>query len=164
MHEHGLIHRDIKPSNLMLSRQGQLKILDLGLARFRAEPLEAGEMTAIGETVGTAEYIAPEQVADSHRVDIRADIYSLGCTMFRLLTGRPPFFGPKYPTTVEKMVAHLKEPVPSIRQLRGEIPDSLAAIIERMVAKNPDDRFAAPEEVAAGIGPLCGWAAICWRW
>ena len=94
IHEHGLIHRDIKPSNLMLFRQGQLKILDLDLARFRAEPLEAGEMTAIGETIGTAEYIAPEQVADSHGVDIRADIYSLGCTMFRLLTGRRPFSVP----------------------------------------------------------------------
>lgn len=154
VHEHGLIHRDIKPSNLMLSQEGQLKILDLGLARFRAEPLESGEMTEIGETIGTAEYIAPEQVADSHRVDIRADIYSLGCTMFRLLTGQPPFFGPKYRTAVEKMVAHLKEPVPSVRLVRSEISESLAAVFARMVAKDPSDRFTTPQEAGSNLREL----------
>jgi serine/threonine protein kinase len=152
-HEHGLVHRDIKPSNLMLSRAGQLKILDLGLARFRAEPAEPGEMTDVGETIGTVEYIAPEQVVDSHRVDIRADIYSLGCSMYRLLTGQPPFFGAKYHTAVEKMMAHLKEPLPPVRELRGDVSDALAAIIGRMVAKDPNERYAAPAEVAAALAP-----------
>jgi serine/threonine protein kinase len=152
-HEHGLVHRDIKPSNLMLSRGGQLKILDLGLARFRAEPVEPGEVTEVGETIGTAEYIAPEQVADSHRVDIRADIYSLGCSLYRLLTGQPPFYGAKYHTAVEKMVAHLKEPPPSVIELRSEISEPLAAIVQRMMTKDPDDRYATPAEVAAAIEP-----------
>ena len=151
-HERGLVHRDVKPSNSDASRGARAEdTLDLGLARFRAEPVGSGEMTEIGETIGTAEYIAPEQVVDSHRVDIRADIYSLGCTMFRLLTGQPPYYGPKYPSAVEKMMAHLKEPPPSIRELRGDVPEALAEIIGRMVAKDPGDRFAAPAEVAASL-------------
>jgi serine/threonine protein kinase len=153
-HQHGLVHRDIKPSNLMLSRSGQLKILDLGLARFRAEPAEPGEVTEVGETIGTAEYIAPEQVADSHRVDIRADIYSLGCSMFRLLTGQPPFYGAKYHSAVEKMVAHLKEELPSVRELRSEVSEPLETIVTKMVAKDPDQRYSTPAEVAAAIAPL----------
>ena len=89
-HEHGLIHRDIKPSNLMLTRQGQAKILDLGLARMRGSPASQA-LTVSGQTMGTPDYIAPEQAADSHNVDIRADLYSLGCTLYKLLAGRAPF-------------------------------------------------------------------------
>ena len=90
-HERGLVHRDIKPSNLMLTPQGQVKLLDLGLALFHAQPPTETEMTATGQAVGTAEYMAPEQVSDSHQVDIRADIYGLGCTLYKLLAGRTPF-------------------------------------------------------------------------
>ncbi len=107
-HEHGLVHRDIKPSNMMLSRGGQVKILDLGLARFRAEPAEPGEVSEAGEAIGTAEYIAPEQVADSRRADIRADIYSLGCSTYWLLTGRTPFLAAKYRSADEKMMARFE--------------------------------------------------------
>ena len=152
-HEHGLVHRDIKPSNMMLSRGGQLKILDLGLARFRAEPAESGEVSEADETIGTAEYIAPEQVADSRRVDIRADIYSLGCSTYWLLTGRTPFLAAKYRSADEKMMAHLNEPLSSIRELRNEISEPLAAIIGRMVAKDLNDRYATPAEVAAALAP-----------
>ena len=95
-YERGLVHRDIKPSNLMLTPQGQVKVLDLGLALFQAQPPTETEMTASGQAVGTAEYMAPEQVSDSHLVDIRADIYSLGGTLYKLLSGHAPFDSPQY--------------------------------------------------------------------
>ena len=138
----------------MLSEAGELKILDLGLARFRGEPLTEGDISDAGTTLGTAEYIAPEQAMDSHHVDIRADIYSLGCTLFRLLTGQPPYSGPKYRSAAEKMAAHMHEPLPEIRKIRSEVPEALAEILGRMMAKNPDDRFATPAEVAAAIMPF----------
>ena len=90
VHEHGLVHRDIKPSNLMLTPRGEVKILDLGLARLHRQRGGSDEMTGTGLTMGTADYMAPEQASDSHSVDIRADIYSLGCTLFKLLSGRRP--------------------------------------------------------------------------
>ena len=102
-HEHGLVHRDIKPSNLMITQQGQIKLLDLGLARFHSEDAPAGrEVTAAGQTMGTPDYMAPEQIADTHTVNIRADIYALGCTLYKLLAGRPPFSGPEYRTAFDK--------------------------------------------------------------
>ena len=130
-----------------------VKILDLGLARFEAEP-SAREITAAGHAMGTADYMAPEQVSDAHSVDIRADIYSLGCTLYKLLTGRVPFSGPQYKTRAETMVGHLKETPPPARQVRGDVPAELAAVIERMMAKSPDDRFTTPAEVAAAMTPF----------
>ena len=164
-HEHGLVHRDIKPSNLMLTSlpshtgrgaggEGIVKILDLGLALLGANPPADGELTAAGSAVGTADYIAPEQVSDAHSVDIRADIYSLGCTLYKLLTGRAPFIGPQYKTQAEKLVGHLKETPPPVQRLRSDVPAGLAAVIERMMAKSPDDRFATPVEVAAAVAPF----------
>ncbi len=93
--EQGLIHRDIKPSNLMLTPKGHVKILDLGLAVFETDRPQRGETTAYGQIVGTPDYIAPEQINDAHSVDARADIYSLGCTLYKLLTGQAPFSGPR---------------------------------------------------------------------
>ena len=154
VHEHGLVHRDIKPSNLMLTRQGQVKILDLGLARPSAEKPEGNELTGTGVAMGTADYMAPEQVSDAHTVDIRADIYGLGCTFYKLLTGQAPFSGPQYKTAAEKLVGHLKETPPPVQLLRSDTPPELVAVIERMMAKSPDDRFATPAEVAAAIAPF----------
>ncbi|MEN6335887.1 MAG: serine/threonine-protein kinase, partial [Phycisphaerales bacterium] len=120
VHENGLIHRDIKPSNLVLTPQGQVKILDLGLALLEAgQPSD--ELTGSGQAMGTADYIAPEQVTDSHNVDIRADIYSLGCTFYKLLTGQPPFSGPEYKGSFDKLMAHTQKSPPPIGTLRHEV-------------------------------------------
>ena len=194
-HQNGLVHRDVKPSNLMLTPEGEVKILDLGLARFhrsdagsvsgvepgvtgvesrvagveegvagveRSSPPAPGivgptpdEITGSGLAMGTADYMAPEQASDSHAVDIRADIYSLGCTLYKLLSGRAPFSGEKYRGSFEKMTAHVQEPVPPIRQLDPAIPEQLAAALDRMLAKEPNGRFATPAEVAEALVPFC---------
>ncbi len=160
IHEHGLVHRDIKPSNLMLSADGEIKILDLGLARLRPEIRSGEEVTATGQGMGTADYMAPEQASDSRTVDIRADIYSLGCTLYKLLTGRAPFSGPDYCTAFEKMNAHVHTSPPAVRRLAPTVPQGLAAIVERMLAKNPADRFATPAEVAEALTPYCAGADL----
>lgn len=149
-HEHGLVHRDIKPSNLMLTRQGQVKVLDLGLARIRTAG-HLGETTALGEVMGTPDYMAPEQTFDSHSVDIRADIYSLGCTLYGLLAGVPPFGGSLYPNALAKLDAHRTQPPPPMRSFRRDVPDGLLAVLDRMLAKEPQQRFATPTEVAVAL-------------
>jgi RND family efflux transporter MFP subunit len=159
-HEHGLVHRDIKPSNIMLARPGEVKLLDLGLARFYAEAAAGEEVTGTGQAMGTADYMAPEQTSDSRTVDIRADLYSLGATFYKLLSGRAPFAGATYQTSLDKMVAHRREPVPPIRELRAEIPAGLAAVPERMLAKDPGQRFATPAEVAEAVTPWCAGADL----
>jgi len=165
-HEHGLVHRDIKPSNIMLTVAGEVKLLDLGLARFYAEegsaaPAPAGEeTTGTGRTMGTADYMAPEQASDCHRVDIRADVYSLGCTLYKLLSGRAPFSGQQYAGALEKMNAHVHQPVPPIRSIAPDVPDGVVAILERMLAKDPHERFATPAEVAAALEAVCRGAKL----
>lgn len=170
-HEHGLVHRDIKPSNMMLTTDGEIKILDLGLARFHIEqsaidempdtgPATAGEMTGAGQAMGTSDYMAPEQICNSRDVDIRADIYSLGCTLYKLLSGRPPFSGPGCDEAVEKMTAHMQRPAPSIRQLNFDVPVELAAVVDRMMAKSPAARFACPADVAAALKPYAKGARL----
>ncbi len=153
-HELGLVHRDVKPSNLMLTRHGQVKVLDLGLARLQSSRVPPGELTSSGQIMGTADYMAPEQVSDSHRVDIRADIYSLGCTLYKLLTGEVLFGGPEYESPFEKMSAQVLKAPPPLRRLRPDAPAALTAVVERMLAKKPADRYATPAEVAAVLGPL----------
>ena len=113
IHERGMVHRDIKPSNLLLTRAGVVKILDLGLAQLGAGS-EAGPMTEAGRMMGTPDYVAPEQILDSHAVDIRADLYSLGCTLFQLLAGEPPFGKATHPTLARKREAHLSETAPDV--------------------------------------------------
>lgn len=178
-HEHGLVHRDIKPSNIMLTHSGEVKLLDLGLARFydakprgadcqsaasspaasladwQPAPQAADDMTGTGQAMGTADYMAPEQASDCRTVDIRADLYSLGCTLYKLLSGRAPFSGPDYRVTLDKLNAHVHEPAPLIRRLVPDVPERLAAILDRLLAKDPDDRFATPAEVAEAITPWC---------
>jgi serine/threonine protein kinase len=161
-HEHGMIHRDIKPSNLMLTESpasshaqrgdqgGHVKILDLGLARLHGPQSEAaGEITDSGQMMGTLNYMAPEQGTDSHQVDERADIYSLGATLYKLLTGHSPFSGKEYNTPVKKMMALATEPIPAIRERHAGVPDELTAVLDRMLARNPDDRFPTPADAGA---------------
>ena len=128
----------------------------------RTVPFPAGieEMTGTGQAMGTADYMAPEQASDSRTVDIRADIYSLGCTFYKLLTGRAPFSGPEYRTALDKMNAHVKQPAPPIRQIVPEVPEKLADVLNRMLAKDPSARFATPAEVAEAVAPFCAGADL----
>jgi serine/threonine protein kinase len=166
-HMHGLVHRDIKPSNIMLARSGEVKLLDLGLARLSAEgdadnsPTSIGdEVTGADQVTGTVDYMAPEQASDSRAVDIRADLYGLGCTLYKLVSGRVPFGGPKYRTIGDKLNAHAHDSVIPIRRFVPEVRDGLAAILDRLLAKNPDDRFATPAEVAEALIPWCAGADL----
>jgi serine/threonine-protein kinase len=154
--ERGLIHRDIKPSNLLVTMDGQVKLLDLGLARVCAaeeETCSSAPLTQDGAVMGTPDYMAPEQAEDSRRVDIRADLYALGCTLYHVLTGRPPFPGG---SVMEKLIKHrLEEPRP-IEALRGDLPEGLGPIVRKMMAKNADARFQTPAEAAQALEPFCG--------
>lgn len=154
IHEQGMVHRDIKPANLMVSNAGHVKILDLGLATLKdgTRP-EGNDLTAEGQFLGTVDYAAPEQWENSHGVDIRADVYSLGCTMYYLLAGEAPFPNKRYTSLMQKMWAHSQAPLPPIRELRPDLPIEIASVLNRMLAKNRDERFARPSEVAAALAP-----------
>ncbi len=144
----GLIHRDVKPANLLVDQKNVVKVLDLGLARFTDED-KASLTVAYDENVlGTADYLAPEQAIDSHGVDARADIYSLGCTMYYLLTGHPPFPDGTLP---QRLMMHQKQEPPSIRDDRPDAPEDLIRLCRRMMAKKPDDRFQTTAEVAEAM-------------
>ncbi len=151
-HLAGLVHRNVKPSNLLVDRQGVVKILDMGLARFFYDE-EDGLTQQHDEhnILGTADYLAPEQAINSHAVDIRADVYSLGATFYFLLAGKPPFGDG---TVAQKLVWHqMRAPTP-VRDARPETPEGLAAIVAKMMAKAPAERYQTPAEVYEGAGPL----------
>jgi serine/threonine protein kinase len=161
-HERGMVHRDIKPHNLMVTREGKLKVLDFGLARLaaEAEPAAKADASSAPDTavttpslvLGTPDYLAPEQAKNAHDVDIRADIYSLGCVLYFLLTGKPPFA--EFGTGIEKMLAHVQDPPRPVRELRPEVPPDLAAVLDRMLAKDPAARYATPADGAAAVKPF----------
>ena len=154
-HERGLVHRDIKPSNLLVSSaeggQATVKILDLGLARLGDSFQKERNLTKMGQVIGTPDYLAPEQALAAHNVDIRADIYSLGCSLFFLLAGRAPF---QAETLAELLLKHQMEKAPSIRSIRPEVPAALEALMRRLMAKNREDRPDTPEEVADALEPF----------
>jgi uncharacterized protein (TIGR03067 family) len=168
-YEQGMVHRDIKPHNLMLTPDGRVKILDFGLARFAVESAPAaaptvvgsasdtptGPLTQLGTVMGTPDYIAPEQAADAHAADIRADVYSLGCTLYDLLAGRPPF---PEGTAVQKVMAHAQRQPRPLGELRKDVPPALARVVERMMAKDPARRYQTPAEAARALAPFAGGA------
>jgi formylglycine-generating enzyme required for sulfatase activity len=158
--EHGLIHRDIKPSNLMLSIQGQVKVLDLGLALLQTAGETGQELTQDGRMMGTLDYMAPEQLSDSHHVDIRADIYSLGATLYKLLTGHAPYGGLGLQTPVQKIAALHSRPISPISGRRPEIPKELADVVHRMLRRNLEDRYASPAEVVFALGRFTSGAQL----
>ncbi len=131
----GLVHRDVKPANLLIDAQGTVKLIDLGLSILSEED---ERVTHDGTTVGTVDYMSPEQARDSRAINAQSDMYSLGCTFVFLLSGRPPF--PKG-TIPEKLSRHLHEPPPSIGELRPEVPDSLDQFISKLLSKKPEERF-----------------------
>jgi len=147
----GLIHRDIKPANLLVNRAGLVKLLDLGLARFFLDEQDILTRKYDEKVLGTADYLAPEQAIDSHVVDIRADIYSLGATFYFVLAGRPPF---PEGTVAQKLIWHQTKMPEPITQLRPDVPTEVADLLQRMLAKKPQDRPQTPEEVAVALQPL----------
>ena len=151
-HQKGVIHRDIKPSNLVLDAEGSIKILDMGLVRF-TDPhgdgaTEPGGLTQTGDIMGSFDYIAPEQAIDTKRADQRADVYSLGCTLHFLLVGQPPYSGD---TSMQKLLAHRENAIPSLRKVRSDVPLALDAVFSRMVAKKAEDRYPTMAEVVADL-------------
>jgi serine/threonine protein kinase len=159
-HAHGIVHRDIKPSNLILADAGPsnaepiVKILDFGLARRGPLATTDDELTVTGQIMGTLKYMAPEQCSRSHDVDIRADIYSLGATLYRMLSGEPPFSTDQFDSPLALVAALASvEPV-SLSTRRSDLPPQVVEVVERMMAKNPSKRFLAPDDVVAALTPL----------
>jgi serine/threonine protein kinase len=146
-HGEGVIHRDIKPGNLLLDKRGTVKILDMGLARL--DEAEGGvALTATGEMMGTPDYMAPEQALDTKSADARSDVYSLGCTLYRLLTGELPYPGD---TFVQMLMAHCEAPIPDLQTKRQDVPEALNVIYQRMIAKDAAHRQQSMAEVVADL-------------
>ena len=163
--EQGIVHRDIKPENLLVTPSGEVKVADFGLARVLSSDVA---LTQDGMTLGTPLYMSPEQ-GQGHAVDARSDLYSLGATAYHLLAGQPPFPGQ---TPVSVVMAHIQEPLVSLATLRPDLPAGLCAIVERLLAKVPAERFQTPaalldavEAVEAAVAPRGrrGDAPLAWR-
>jgi eukaryotic-like serine/threonine-protein kinase len=171
-HEHNLVHRDIKPVNLYLTQQpappvlpGQpppstegpplIKILDWGLANLgpSGDGTDQGQKNEGGHSIiGTADYLSPEQAMNPETVDIRADIYSLGCTFYYFLTGQTPFDGA---TVMQKVLQHQMAEPPPVESLNPDVPAGMCAIVRRLMAKKPENRFQTPAAVALALAPYC---------
>ena len=157
--DNGLVHRDVKPGNLLLTRpsaewpMGCIKLLDLGIARVhKTDPTDdrshQSHLTEEGELIGTADYMSPEQAINARGVDVRSDLYSLGCTLYFLLTGKVPYPGG---TPVQKSLRHARDPVPPVWKHREDVPLSVCRVVERLMAKKPDDRYPTATEAAAAM-------------
>ena len=153
-HGQGMVHRDIKPGNLMLSHKESravVKVLDFGLAKAtREEPVDGG-LTDPGQALGTPDYMAPEQIRDAQKADVRADIYSLGCTLYYLLSGGPPF---RAESLYDLYQAHHSMDAKHLNFVRPDVPSELAAVVAKMMAKEPGRRFQTPSEVAQALAPF----------
>lgn len=153
--EKQMVHRDIKPGNLMLRHDAKtqvVKILDFGLSKATSERHGEQALTGAGQLLGTPHYMAPEQIQNAAEADIRADLYSLGCTLYYLLTGQPPF--DRHRTLYSILTAHGAETPPPVTALRPDVPTSLSAIVERLMAKDPALRFQQPQELARALAPF----------
>jgi serine/threonine protein kinase len=148
----GVVHRDIKPSNIIITPAGNAKLVDMGLARRFERGGDHG-LTQSGMTLGTFDYISPEQARDPRDVDVRSDLYSLGCTIFHMLTGRPPFPGG---TVLQKLIQHQEESPADVRTLNPEVPVELAGIIARLMAKDRDRRYQTPEHLVRDLLGVAG--------
>jgi eukaryotic-like serine/threonine-protein kinase len=149
----GVVHRDIKPSNVLITPEGRVKLIDMGLARLRTGDPAAADLTQSGVTLGTFDYISPEQARDPRNADIRSDIYSLGCTMFFMLAGQPPF---PEGTVLQKLLQHQGDQPPDIRQLRPDLPEEASRVLRKMMAKDPRHRHASSAELANELLALAG--------
>ncbi len=149
--ERGLVHRDIKPSNLIVTPQGRVKLVDMGLARHFERGGHDTGLTQSGMTLGTFDYISPEQARDPRDVDVRSDLYSLGCTMFHALTGRPPF---PDGTVLQKLLQHQEEPAPDVRAGHPEIPVALGALVRKLMEKDRDRRYQTPQQLTRDLQAL----------
>ena len=149
-HRQGVIHRDIKPANLLLDSSGTVKILDMGLARLSgaSDVGNQAELTGTGVVMGTVDYMSPEQAINTKMADARSDIYSLGITLYYLLTGKPAFDGD---SLMSRLMAHANAPIPKLQTLRAETPPNLQAVFEKMVAKKPEDRYPSMTDVLADL-------------
>ncbi len=154
-HAQGVIHRDIKPSNLLLDNDGHVKLLDLGLARISIESQTGTDsplsLTAPGALMGTVEYMSPEQARNIRLADARSDVYSLGCTLYFLLTGRPPYVGG---STIETLMAHCEQPVPSLSSQAPEFPEAVDALLRDMMAKLPAQRICSMSDLIVRLREL----------
>lgn len=160
INSHGMIHRDIKPSNLLLATNGEVKILDLGIASLRQSRTGGDSLTMTGSFLGTPDYVAPEQITNCGPIDIRADIYSLGCTLYHLIGGSAPFSGPEYSSFPAKLLGHAeRQPVPLDSEALG-VPPGLLPILNRMIAKDRNERFSSPSDVAAALQDYCDSSSL----
>ncbi|HEY2894828.1 MAG TPA: protein kinase, partial [Pirellulales bacterium] len=158
-HKKGVVHRDIKPANLLLDTEGTVKILDMGLARIStaADAATQAELTGTGSVMGTVDYMAPEQALSTKDADARADIYSLGCSLFYLLTGGPTYAGE---TATAKLLAHQTHPIPTLRSFRADVPEQVEAVFRKMVAKNVEDRYQTITSVIADLQKCCSEQSV----
>ncbi|MDR3622319.1 MAG: serine/threonine-protein kinase [Paludisphaera borealis] len=152
----GVVHRDIKPSNIILTPQGRAKLVDMGLARRFERQTDVG-LTQTGMTLGTFDYISPEQARDPRDVDVRSDLYSLGCTLFHMLSGQPPFPGG---TVLQKLLQHQEEPPPDVRALNPAVPADLARVLTKLMAKDRDRRYQSPEQLVRDLLTVAGQSGL----